>query len=472
MSAEFADHFQPLFSPRRFKVYWGGRGAGRSWAIARALLIMATQRPIRVLCCRELQKSISESVHKLLSDQIEALGFSHLFKVEVAKIYGVNGSVFSFEGIKNNTTAVKSYEGIDYCWVEEANKVSKQSWGILIPTVRKETPIDWRERGLPRPEFQAEIWLSFNPELETDYTYSRFVKDQRLKPVYHQGSNGRDWVSYESPEIVSVKMTYADNPWFPEVLRADMETDKLLDYDHYLNIWEGQTQRQLEGAVFKKELQRLYSEGRVRRVPWEREVPVDCFWDLGRADHTAIWFGQYVAGEFRVLAFFEGQGEDITYYIKELQNREYIYGTMYLPHDAKHKKLVYKHSIEKQVRNAFPNTVVLPKMGISDGINAARLFFPKCYFDEIECADGLGHLNRYRYAVVDGQYSNEPLHDNVGDSDAADAFRYMAVAATPSRKRGLDLGRFLPESAKQAMGLKGRQYESERGGNAQGWMGN
>lgn len=476
MAHEFADQFQVLFQPKRFKVFWGGRGAGRSWGFARALLLIGKSRPIRVLCCRELQKSISESVHKVLTDQIAEMGLSDFYRIEQKKIYGANGTEFSFEGIKNNATAVKSYEGIDYCWVEEANNVSKHSWGILTPTVRKEVPRDWRERGMAKPDFQAEIWMTFNPELDKDYTYEHFVKDKRLVAVSHTGSAGRSWTSWESPTITSVKMTYADNPWFPEVLRTDMETDREDDYDRYLNIWEGQTIKQLEGTVYKKELQRLYAEERVRHVPWEREVPVDCFWDLGRNDFTAIWFGQFVAMEFRVLDFLEGRGEDITYYLKELQDRGYLYGNMYLPHDAKHKKLVYKHSIEKIVRDKYPNTFIVPKTGIADGINMARLFFPKCYFDEENCADGLAHLNRYKFKLETGSdpnkpnYSDEPHHDKEGHADAADAFRYMAQAAGTIGKRGrrFNLGDWLPESAKA--GKKHREFESERGDNAQGWM--
>lgn len=426
---------------------YGGRGAGRSWGVARALLMLGTQRAIRVLCCRELQKSISESVHKVLSDQIEALGLSSFYDIEVARIKGKNGTSFNFEGIKNNATAIKSYEGIDYCWVEEGNKVSKTSWGILIPTIRKETPLNWRELSMAKPDFQAEIWITFNPELEADYTYARFVKNPELKPVQHDGSTGMPWVSMESQDSVVVKMTHHDNPWFPEVLRAEMEAEKKRDFDNYLNVWEGHTLVQLEGTVYRKELRALRESARICTVPWEKEVPVDCFWDLGRGDHTCIWFGQFVAMQFRVLGFLDGQGEDITYYLKELQNKSYLYGTMYLPHDAKHKKLVYKHSIEKIVRDKFPSTVVLPKTGLADGINMARMFFPKCYFDELECADGLAALSRYKYKVVDGQFSQEPLHDDNGACDAADAFRYMAQAAQMPRQRSGLLARIgLPPS--------------------------
>ncbi|HKU52490.1 MAG TPA: PBSX family phage terminase large subunit, partial [Nitrospira sp.] len=191
-SIEFPEALQCLFQPKRFKVLRGGRGAGRSWGVARALLLIGAQRSIRVLCVREFQNSIGESVHKVLSDQIEALGLNSIYRIEKAKIYGTNGTEFSFEGIKNNTTRIKSYEGIDYCWVEEAVKVSKSSWEILIPTIRREG---------------SEIWMTFNPELETDYTYKR-------------------WVVSPDESTICRKMTFEDNPWFPEVLRQEMLRDK------------------------------------------------------------------------------------------------------------------------------------------------------------------------------------------------------------------------------------------------------
>ena len=475
VAAEFPDHLAVLFKPRRYKVLWGGRGAGRSWGVARALLLLGTQRAIRVLCCRELQKSISESVHAVLKDQIAALGLGDFYRVEVAKIYGKNGTVFSFEGIKNNTTAIKSYEGIDYCWVEEANKVSKASWDILTPTIRKETPLDWRERGLDGPEFKAEIWMTLNPELDSDYTYRYFVKDDKLKPVQHVGSNGLPWVSMESENAIVVKMTYRDNPWFPQVLLADLEDMKEKDYDSYLNVWEGHTRQQLEGAVFKKQLQKMREEGRICRVPYEPEVPVDCFWDLGKRDYTAVWFGQYVGMQYRLLSFFEGQGEtDLRYYFKELDRREYSYGTQYLPHDAKHSKLGMQHSIEKQFRDKFgkSNVRIVPKINsIADGVNMTRMFLAKCWADEFECADGISHLGRYAYTVIDGQFSNEPFHDLHGHSDCADALRQAAQTFHMPRKRGLLASFGLPESAK----LKKRERSRVEAGvgrqsGGTGWM--
>ncbi len=471
LAAEFPDNLQILFQPKRYKVLWGGRGAGRSWGVARALLLLGTKRAIRVLCCRELQKSISESVHAVLKDQIEALGLSSFYQVEKNKIYGANGTSFSFEGIKNNTTAIKSYEGIDYCWVEEGNKVSKASWGVLIPTVRKETPLDWRARGMAKPEFQAEIWITFNPDLETDYTFTRFTKDKNLVPVEHVGSSGQIWVSHESSSTVSVKMTYRDNPWFPEVLRADMEADKERDFDEYLNVWEGHTKLQLEGAVFKKQLQKIRADGRICSVPYEPEVPVNTYWDLGKRDYCAIWFGQYVGMQFRLLSFFEDTGLEVEDYVREVLSREYTYGTHYLPHDSKHSRLGMKHSIEKQIRTKLRNVLVVPKINsIADGTNMLRMFLAKCWFDELECADGIGHLSRYTFQIdVNGNYSDEPLHDKEGHTDCADALRTAAQSFhMPKKKGGLqDLG--LPPSMAQKLSDKIKAGLG-RGNAGTGWM--
>mgnify|MGYP000095936013 FL=1 len=156
--AEFPLKLECLFKPSRYKVLYGGRGGAKSWGVARALLIKAAQNPLRVLCAREFQTSIKDSVHKLLCDQIEALGLGTFYEITQTSIRGKNGSEFSFVGLKNNVANVKSYEGVDICWVEEAQTTSRMSWNVLIPTIRKE---------------KSEIWITFNPELETDETYQR-----------------------------------------------------------------------------------------------------------------------------------------------------------------------------------------------------------------------------------------------------------------------------------------------------------
>lgn len=482
LGASFPAPLQCLFEPKRYKVLYGGRSAGRSWGVSRALLIMATKRRIKVLCVREFQKSIEESVHAVLSEQIEKMGLGPQFTVLKHKIiHNQTGSEFFFEGIKNNPTKIKSYEGIDYCWAEEAVKISRASWQILIPTIRKEVPENWRELGLPRPDFQSEIWMTFNPELEDDYTYKHWVKSKKLKQCLRFYDEAGDPLGgiQESEDAFVVKMTYRDNPWLPMVMHQEILKLQEEDPDLADNIYGGNILQMLEGVVYARELRRVVDEGRVCDVPWEPELPVDCFWDLGRADHTCIWFGQFVGMQFRVVDFLDGRGEDITFYLKELQQRGYVYGTMFLPHDAKHKRLVYKHSIEKIVRDRYPDTRVMPALKVSDSINNARLFFRKCFFDEEKCADGLAALRRYKYKIKDGQgtphptYSTEPEHGDDGSSDAADAFEIMAQAAgTP---RGTRAGvRARLQEAEESARAKGRSGQAEvlgrlRGG--LGWMG-
>jgi phage terminase large subunit len=405
-TAQFPQPLEILFKPKRHKVMFGGRGAGRSWGCARALLLMGANKPLRILCARELQNSITDSVHKLLSDQIHNLNLGHIYDIQAARIISRPGKVpggqttFSFEGIKNNATKIKSYEGIDYCWVEEANKVSRNSWEILLPTVRKE---------------ESEIWITFNPELETDYTYQRFV----LNP---------------SDDSFVVKMTWRDNPWIPGVLIKEKDDLAKRDEEAYLNVWEGFTRQTLEGAVFAKELRRCQAENRITKVPWGRETPVDTFWDLGRRDMTCIWFAQKVALQYRILEYFEESSEDIQYYLRQLQNREYTYGTHYLPHDAKEKRIGHARTIEQLVRAIYAGVRVVPRIPRKvNGINAARIIFPNCYFDEVKCADGLTRLRHYRYRVFEGQFSEEPEHDE--HSHGADAFMTLAQSIKENKPK-------------------------------------
>lgn len=437
IAANFPKKLECLFEPKRYKILYGGRGAGRSWGVARALLIQGTQKPLRVLCAREFQNSISDSVHKLLSDQIEALGLAAFYKVLQSRIEGVNGTYFAFEGIKNNTNRIKSYEGIDVCWVEEANKVTKSSWGILIPTIRREA---------------SEIWMTFNPELETDYTYKRFVTDR-------------------DDSMAVVRMTYRDNPWFPDVLRDEMERDKARDYDYYLHVWEGLCVQQLEGAIYAKQLRRMQEDGRICRVPWVSDVAVSTHWDLGRADRTAIWFAQRVAMQWRLIDYLEGSNEDLPFYLKELQRKSYFYEKVWLPHDAKHKRMGMPKTLFRiSLDMGFP-TEITPNIPRVEGINAARMIMSSCWIDERNCQEGLQRLKHYRYRVVDGHLSNEPLHDDA--SDGADAFRYFAVnAKSPSTSNDTIKNRL----ANAAAALRGESMMNEgtefsgRSGRSQGWM--
>ena len=232
----------------RYKVAYGGRGSGKSYAFADSCLIKALLKPLRILCARQLQTSIRDSVHKLLCDRIFALGMSEWFYITREAIKCKNGSEFIFKGIQNNVMEIKSMEGVDICWVEEAQSVSDESWEVLIPTIRKEG---------------SEIWISFNPDREDDATYKRFIKQP-------------------PPDCKSVLVNYMDNPYFPDVLRKEMEYCKKIDYARYEHIWLGQTIMETEAQIFK---------GKFEVVDFEADEGTEFFYgaDWGFAnDPTAL----------------------------------------------------------------------------------------------------------------------------------------------------------------------------------------
>ena len=213
----FAPKFKPLFQPKRYKTFHGGRGGAKSWAAARALVIMAASKKLRILCTREVQNSIKDSVHKLLKDQIEMLGLNPWFRITNESITSASGSEFLFKGLRFDPLGIKSTEGVDICWVEEAQSVSSDSWAILIPTIRKEG---------------SEIWVTFNPGEESDPTYQRFI----VTPP---------------DDSITVEVNYYDNPYLPETLRKEMEYCKRVDYEAYEHIWLGKPKSISDSVIFR-----------------------------------------------------------------------------------------------------------------------------------------------------------------------------------------------------------------------------
>jgi phage terminase large subunit len=400
--AEFPVKLEGLFKKSRYKVLYGGRGGAKSWGIARALLIKGAKDPIRILCAREFQTSIKDSVHKLLCDQIESLGLLSFYEITQTSIRGRNGTEFSFVGLKNNVSNIKSYEGVDICWVEEAQTTSRLSWNILIPTIRKQG---------------SEIWISFNPELETDETYQRFVA---VPPA----------------DCITMKVNWSDNPWFPDTLKLEKDSLKLRDEEAYNQVWEGLCRQTVDGAIFAKEMQQAEKDGRICRVAYDATKPVHAVFDLGWSDSTAIWFLQFVGMETRLIRYIEDSQKTISYYLATMQTFGYVYDTIWLPHDAENKTLAAAgRSIDDIVRAAGYKTQIMPRVPILDSINAARTIFPNCYFDRANCADGLTCLRHYRYEVdpETGQFSRNPLHDHY--SHGSDAFRYIALMIKEPVKR-------------------------------------
>lgn len=387
------EKFAPFLKPKRFKIAKGGRDSAKSWTIAQLLLLEGASRPIRVGCFREVQKSLKDSVYTLLWDQIERLGLSRFYSKTREEIRGANGTVFLFSGLSLQTKdSLKSFEGLDYAWVEEAHSVSQGSWDVLTPTIRKPG---------------SEIWVSFNPEMDTDPVYKMFVAKER-------------------DDAVVVSINWYDNPWKSDALDSEREQMKRDDPEKYLHIYEGQCRPAVEGAIYYKEVSRLRSENRLCNVPYDPMLKVHIVADLGFNDYMSLILVQKVASEIRVIRYIEDRQRYIPSYSAELKELKLNWGTMFLPHDAKAQHLTGA-SAQEQFQTLGWNVQIVPDIGVENGIRKTREVFHRVYVDKSNASDLLNRLGRYRRRVnADGQAST-PVHDD--ESHGADGFRYMAIAA-------------------------------------------
>lgn len=211
--------FLPLLNPSRYKGAYGGRGSGKSHFFGEMLVERSIMQKTDAVCVREVQKSLDQSVKKLLEAKIQSLNAGSYFEVQDKKILAKNGGMIIFQGMQNHTAdSIKSLEGYDIAWVEEAQSLSQRSLDLLRPTIRK-------------PD--SELWFSWNPSQETDPV------DVLLR--------GND----PPPNTVVIPVNYTDNPWFPSVLQDEMEYDRKRDPDKYAHIWLGEYQRNSEARVFK-----------------------------------------------------------------------------------------------------------------------------------------------------------------------------------------------------------------------------
>lgn len=408
LNAEFPEKLRFLFQPKRYKVARGGRGSGKSWGFARALLILGAQKKLRILCAREVQRSIKDSVHKLLSDQIEALGLGAFYEVLESTIRGKNGTEFLFAGLSTQTIeSIKSFEGIDYCWVEEGQKVTKRSWTILIPTIRKETA-----------DFSSEIWCTFNPDLDDDDTYTRFV----VTPP---------------PDCISIEINYNDNPWFPAVLEAERSHAKAtMPTDEYENIWLGKCKAAVTGAIFANEIRDAIEKGRVCNVPYDPQLKVHQIWDLGWNDQMSIILAQRHLSEVRIIEYIEENHKTLDYLSADLKLRRLNWGKVFMPHDGGHGNFLTGASAVKtmsklgwevsQSQGTGDTKYGIPNIPIETGIKQARMLFPRVYFDRTKAALLVSRLKRYKRNVpTTTDEPSAPVHDI--NSHGADDFRYLSL---------------------------------------------
>ena len=357
--------------------------------------MLGVAKPLRILCTREVQRSIKDSVLRLLSDQVQTLGYGGHYECLASEIRGRNGTVFIFSGLADQTVeSIKSFEGIDIVWCEEAQAISKRSWDILTPTIRKTG---------------SEIWISYNPELESDPTHQRFTV-------------------HAPDDCVSVLLNYQDNPWFPEVLEKERLRCKDLDPLNYENIWEGMCKPAVVGAIYYHEIAKAEYDGQICNLPIDPLLKTHVVVDLGWNDSMSIALVQRLRSEIRIVEYIEDNHRTLDSYSAQLKDMALNWGKMYLPHDGKHKDVKTGKSAGEILERLGWEVDYTDGLSIEEGIRLARLIFGQAFFSLTKAARLVECLKRYRRQV--NKTTNEagaPLHDEY--SHGADCFRYIAINA-------------------------------------------
>ena len=391
---KFKTLYQYLERDKLFYVFHGGRSGGKSWEIARFLLIAGTQRAHRILCCRETLEAIKDSVHALFKDWIKRLNLSWFYEALDDEIRGANGTIILYKGLLDHTAdRVKSFEGATITWIEEAQTVGNRALGLLIPTVvRTEKPL---------------IIFSLNPKLPSD-------------PVY------RDWVDVERDDTECVSVNYFDNPHCPPEIIRIAEMLKESDYDEYEHIYLGKPKTIADGAIYKSEFEKIKKENRICRVPHDPNLKVYTSWDLGILDSTAIWFFQIYGKEVRVIDYYEASDEPLSHYARILDEKAktlgYHYDKHFAPHDIAARDLSSGVSREQTMATLGYKMTKGARLGVEDRIEATRQMLANCWFDKEKCKAGLNALQNYRRDFNDklDQFKATPVHDWA--SHGSDAF--------------------------------------------------
>jgi len=357
-------------------------------------------RGSRAICIREVQKTLAESSKHLIESKIEQLGVGSLFNILKDRIETPGGGVILFAGMQDHTAeSIKSLEDCRFAWVEEAQTLSARSLEMLRPTIRAEN---------------SEIWFSWNPRRKTD-AVDHFM---RADPP---------------DDAVIVQANWSDNPWLPDVLKAERLLDLDRYPDRYRHIWEGEYATAFVGAYYAKSLEKARQDGRICRLTPDPIVQIRAYFDIGgagaRADATSIWIVQFVDREIRILDYIEGQGQVLAHYVNELRSRGYGDAQCVLPHDGVNTNIITGKRYSDHLEDAGFEVEVVPNQGRGAAamrIEAARRIFPICWFDEAKTEPGRDALGYY-HEKRDEQRNTGlgPEHD--WSSHAADAFGLMAI---------------------------------------------
>lgn len=397
----FKELFQPTKHWRHF-IYFGGRASAKSTTVAIFILVEGMRRKVRILCTREYQNSLKESVHSLLVSLIDKYKLTS-WEVTNEKIRNARtGSEIIFMGTHNNAQSIKSMENIGIVWCEEASTMSEESMDILIPTIRAEGSFF--------------IW-TYNPISEFDPVWIRLAKDPDER-TYVRKVNSDEVEQLLSPEIIAER----------EKMRK--ENPELFEH-----IYLGMPLTANTGSVYGRQLAQAREDGRIGKVPYDGAAPVYAAMDLGVGDSTAICFFQTVGQEIHFIDYYESCGEDLAHYINVLANKPWDYRQIFLPHDAKARELQTGKTREEFFReHGYNNVTILRptsyKFGQDDINMTSRPKFSRCWFDEEKCKRLLECLRAYHYSY---DTKNKILRDkpeHTWASHAADAFMYSLIAET------------------------------------------
>lgn len=411
MQIDYAPVFDPLLDPARYKGAWGGRGSGKSQFFADLMIASALRKPgFRGLCCREVQKSLKESAKRLLEQKIEKHGLSKRFEIQETQIKTPGGGLIAFAGLQDHTSeSIKSYEGFDVAWVEEAQTVSDRSLNLLRPTIRAPG---------------SELWFSWNPRRKQD------AVDKMLRGA-------------ELPSNAAVvRANWCDNPWFPDELEQERLDCLRQQPDQYAHIWDGDYVSVADGAYFARDMALARSDGRITDLAVDPVLGIKAFWDIGVRDATAIWVAQFSGQSIKVLDYYEASGQPLGAHLEWLRSKGYGNALCVLPHDGAKADAITAVRFEDHIRAAGFQVQTVANQGKGAAmkrIEAARRLFPRIWFDERRTEGGRLALGWYHERKDEARgVGLGPEHDWA--SHAADAFGLLCVAyEEPQVSRPLDL---------------------------------
>jgi phage terminase large subunit len=400
--------FRQLHDHHRYKGAWGGRGSGKSHYFAEAIVEHSLAfKGNRVVCIREVQRTLKESAKRLIEDKLRKFGVGQAdgFKVFNEVIETPGDGIITFTGmVDHNAESIKSLEGYRIAWVEEAQTLSHRSLALLRPTIR---------------EYDSELWFSWNPRRKTDAVDDMLRTDKI------------------PTDALVARVNWRDNPWFPAVLEQERKDCLEKTPEQYDHIWEGGYATVLEGAYYSKSLAQAQQDGRIGRFGADELMTIRLFVDIGgtgaRADAFTMWAAQFVGKEIRALKYYEAVGQPIGHHLGWMRQQGYLPETtqIWLPHDGDSNDSVYDVSYKSAFEKAGYEVTVIPNQGrgaATDRIQCARRMFPCIWFNDDGTKSGREALGWYHEKKDEVRNVGlGPEHDWA--SHGADSFGLMCIVA-------------------------------------------